>query len=143
MGVAPSVRPATRAVAIAWGGRGGPARCEPPASAKPSMLWMVARHSSICSAAGGKLSSITREVFRHHKEVCFNTCFHEQGAGREAPGARELITKAIGELQEVRAMRCERRPASTGAAAALDMGGELRVCVNISGLNGVASQELF
>ena len=61
----------------------------------------------------------------------------------KARGAQEFITKAIEELQEARAMRGERRPASSSAAAAPDMGGELRVCVNIPGLNRAASQEFF
>ena len=57
VGTTPSVRPVVRTVAVVWGGRGGPAHREPPATAKPSRLWMVARHSSICSAAGGNLSN--------------------------------------------------------------------------------------
>ena len=57
MGVAPSVRPAARAVVVAWGCCGGPAHCEPLASAKPSRLWMVACHSSICPGASGNLNS--------------------------------------------------------------------------------------
>ena len=40
-------------------------------------------------------------------------------------------------------MHGERRPAPPDAAAAPDMGDELRVYVNISGLNRAASQELF
>jgi hypothetical protein len=57
---------------------------------------------------------------------------------------REFITKAIKELQEAQAMRGERRPACpTSSAAAPDAGGQLRVCVNIPGLNRAASQDAF
>jgi hypothetical protein len=38
MGLAPSARPSAWAVVIAWGGRGRPARCDPPTSAKPIRL---------------------------------------------------------------------------------------------------------
>ena len=72
-------------------------------------------------------------------EACFNARFRVQGAGCEAPGTQEFITKAIGELQEARAMRGERHPTSLSAAAAPDMGGELRVCVNMPRLNRAAS----
>jgi hypothetical protein len=89
------------------------------------------------------LTSVTREAFGHHVGACFDARLCEQGARREATGAHEFITKAIEELQEARAMRGERRPGSSGAAAAPDMGGELRVYVNIPGLNRAASQELF
>ena len=62
----------------------------------------------------------------------------------EAPGAQGFITKEISELQEARAMHGEGRPARpTSSAAAPDAGDELRVCVNISGLNRAASQDLF
>ena len=40
-------------------------------------------------------------------------------------------------------MRGECCPASPSAAAAPDMGGELRVCVNIPGLNKAASRVLY
>lgn len=55
--MAPSMRSGAWVVAVAWGGRGRPARREPPALAKPSRLSMVAHHSSICSAASGIFSS--------------------------------------------------------------------------------------
>ena len=37
-GVAPSTRVAAWAVVVVWGGRGGPARCDPAALAKPIRL---------------------------------------------------------------------------------------------------------
>jgi hypothetical protein len=41
-------------------------------------------------------------------------------------------------------MRGERRPARpTSSAAAPDAGGQLRVCVNVPGLNRAASQDAF
>ena len=62
-----------------------------------------------------------REALGQHVEACFNARFREESAGREALGAQEFITKAIEELQEARAMRGERRPASSSAAVAHDM----------------------
>lgn len=55
--MAPFVQLPARAMAVAWGGCSGLAHLEAPTSAKPIRLWMVACHSSICSAAGGNLSN--------------------------------------------------------------------------------------
>ena len=56
---------------------------------------------------------------------------------------REFITKVIEELQEARAMHVEHRSTPPSPAVAPDAGSELRVRVNIPGLNRAASQELF
>ena len=74
-------------------------------------------------------------------EACFNARFRKEDAGREAPGAQEFITKVSQELQEARAIRDDRRP--PGVAPHPGEGGELRVCIDISGLNQAASQERF
>jgi hypothetical protein len=89
------------------------------------------------------LTSVTREAFGHHVGACFDARLREPDTRREAPGTQDFITKAIEELQYARAMRGRRRPAPPNAAAARDTGGELRVCVNIPGLNRAAAQELF
>jgi hypothetical protein len=89
------------------------------------------------------LVNVTREAFGHHVEACFNARFPEKSVGREAPGTREFITKAIDDLQEARAMRGERRPAPPGAAPSPDEGSGLHVYINIPGLNRAASQELY
>ena len=64
------------------------------------------------------LFSVTREAFGHHVEACFNSCFSEQGTGCEAPSAQEIITRAIEDLQEARAMCGERRTTSLNVVAA-------------------------
>jgi hypothetical protein len=89
------------------------------------------------------LASVMREAFGHHVGACFNARYREQGAGRQAPGAQEFVTKAIEEFQEARAMHGERRPAPPSAAAAPDLGSELCICDHSLGLNRAASQELF
>jgi hypothetical protein len=49
-------------------------------------------------------------ILGHHMEASSGARPRKQGARREAPGAREFITKAIKELQEAQAMRGEHCP---------------------------------
>ena len=75
-------------------------------------------------------------------EACFSARFRQEGIRHQVPGAQELITKATEELQEARAMRGDRRP-PPGTAPSPGEDSELRVYVNIPGLNKVASQRLY
>ena len=75
-------------------------------------------------------------------EACFSARFRQEGTRHGVPGAQEFITKATEELQEARAMRGDRRP-PPGAAPCPGEDDELRVSVNIPGLNRAASQERF
>ena len=74
-------------------------------------------------------------------EVCFTTRFPQEDTGRGAPDAQEFIAKTTQELQDARAMCGDRRP--PGAAPHPGEDGGLRVCIDIPGLNRVASQERF
>ena len=87
------------------------------------------------------LANVTREALGHHVEACFKTRFPQEGTGRGAPDAQEFIVKTSQELQEARAIRGDRRP--PGTAPHPGEGGELRVCIDIPGLNRAASQERF
>ena len=87
------------------------------------------------------LAHITREALWHQLEACFAAHFPQEDTGQGAPDAQEFITKVTQELQDARAMRGDRRP--PGAAPDPCEDGELRVCVDIPGLNRAASQELF
>ena len=75
-------------------------------------------------------------------EACFAARFPHQGTRHEVPGAQEFITKTTKELQEARAMHGDRCP-PPGAAPCPGKDDELRVCVDIPGLNRAASQERF
>ena len=57
------------------------------------------------------------------------------------PTAQEFITKTTQELQDARAMHGDSRSPST--AHHPGEGAEIRVCINIPGLNRAASQERF
>ena len=57
------------------------------------------------------------------------------------PTTQEFITKTTQELQDTRAMRSDSR--SRGAAPHLGEDAGLRVCIDVPGLNRVASQERF
>ena len=57
------------------------------------------------------------------------------------PTTQEFITKTTQELQDARAMRGDSR--SRGAAPHPGEDAELRVCINVPGLNRAASQERF
>ena len=71
-------------------------------------------------------------------EACFIARFPHEGTRHGVPGAKEFITKATEELQEARAMRGDRRP-QPGVDPHPGEDSELRICVNIPGLDRVAS----
>ena len=72
-------------------------------------------------------------------EACFEAHFPQEGARQGDPDPQEFVSKAIQELQESRVMRGSRRlPAM---APHLGEDGELRICINVPGLNQVASLE--
>ena len=75
-------------------------------------------------------------------EACFAARFPQEGTRRGTPSAQEFITKATQELQEARTIRGDRRP-PPGAAPHPGEDGGLRVCIDIPGINRVASQEQF
>ena len=57
------------------------------------------------------------------------------------PTTQEFVTKTTQELQEARAMRGQSRSQGAAPHPGEDVG--LRVCVDVPGLNGAASQERF
>ena len=61
--------------------------------------------------------------------------------GQGRPNPQEFITKTTQELQDTRAMHGDRH--SRGAAPHPGEDARLRACIDVSGLNGAASQELF
>ena len=61
----------------------------------------------------------------------------QEDTRRRAPSAQEFITRTTQELQDVRAMRGNRR--SPGAASHPGEDAGLRVCIDIPGLNMAAS----
>ena len=67
--------------------------------------------------------------------------FPSGDTGRGAPTTQEFITKTTQELQDARAMRGD--CCSRGAAPHPGEDAGLRVCMDVPGLNRVASQELF
>ena len=75
-------------------------------------------------------------------EACFIARFSHEGTRHGGPGAQEFIIKATEELQEAGAMRGDRRP-PPGASPCPGEDNELRVYINIPGLNRAASQERF
>ena len=75
-------------------------------------------------------------------EACFSACFRRESAGHEARGVHEFVDKAVKEILEARVMRGDCR-SLLGATPRPGEDEELRVCVNIPGLNRAASQELF
>ena len=74
-------------------------------------------------------------------EACFTACFPQEGTGQGTPGAQEFIIKTTRKLQEARAIRGDRHP--PGVAPHTGEGGELRVCIDIPGLNRAVAHELF
>ena len=77
-------------------------------------------------------------------EVCFEARFPQEGVRHGEPDPREFVSKAIQELQESRVMKGGRRLPAVGAPAVAPHPGEdggLRVCIDIPGLNRVASLE--
>ena len=80
-----------------------------------------------------------REALGHHLEACFTARFPQEGTRQGSPTVQEFITKTTQELQDARAMRGDRR--SRGAASHPGEDAGLRVCIDIPGLNQVASLE--
>ena len=85
------------------------------------------------------LANITREALGHHLEACFKARFPQEGMRQGGPNPQEFISKAIQELQESRVMRGSRRLPAVAPHPGED--GGLRVCIDIPGLNRVASLE--
>ena len=86
-------------------------------------------------------AKIMREAPEHHLEACFAALFPQEVSRRGKPNVQEFITKTTQELQGARAMRGYRR--LPGVAPHPGEDGGLRVCIDIPGLNRVASQEFF
>ena len=72
-------------------------------------------------------------------EACFEARFPKEGARQGGPNPQEFVSKAIQELQESRVMRGSRRLPAMAPHPGED--GGLRVCIDIPGLNRVASLE--
>ena len=74
-------------------------------------------------------------------EVCFAARFPQEGTWQGSPTVQEFITKTTQELHEARAMPGDRRSRDAATHPGEDAG--LRVCIDVPGLKGAASQELF
>ena len=72
-------------------------------------------------------------------EACFEARFPQEGVRQGGPDPQEFISKAIQELQESRVMKGGRRLPAVAPHPGED--GGLRVCIDILGLNRVASLE--
>ena len=72
-------------------------------------------------------------------EACFEACFPQEGARQGEPDPQEFVSKAIQELQESRVMKGGRRLPAVAPHPGED--GGLRVCIDIPGVNQVASLE--
>ena len=72
-------------------------------------------------------------------EACFEARFPQEGVRQGEPDPQEFVSKAIQELQESRVMRGARRLPAVAPHPGED--GGLRVCIDIPGLNRVASLE--
>ena len=72
-------------------------------------------------------------------EACFLARFPKEGIRQGGPNPQEFISKAIQELQESRVMRGSRRLPAVAPHPGED--GGLRVCIDIPGLNRVATRE--
>ena len=72
-------------------------------------------------------------------EACFEARFPQEGARQGEPDPQEFVSKAIQELQESRVMKGGRRLPAVAPHPGED--GGLRVCIDIPGLNRVASLE--
>ena len=85
------------------------------------------------------LANLTREALGHHLEACFEARFPQEGARQGDPDPQEFVSKAIQELQESRVLKGDRRLPVVAPHPGED--GGLRVCIDIPGLNHVASLE--
>ena len=72
-------------------------------------------------------------------EACFKARFPQEGMRQGGPNPQEFIARNIQELQESRVMRGSRRLPAVAPHPSED--GGLRVCIDIPGLNRVASLE--
>ena len=72
-------------------------------------------------------------------EACFEARFPQEGVRQGEPDPQEFVSKAIQELQESRVVKGGRRLPAVAPHPGED--GRLRVCIDISGLNRVASLE--
>ena len=72
-------------------------------------------------------------------EACFEARFPQEGARQGDPNPQEFVSKVIQELQESRVMKGGRRLPAVAPHPGED--GGLRVCIDIPGLNRVASLE--
>ena len=70
-------------------------------------------------------------------EACYTAHFPQENIGQGVPTTQEFIAKTTQELQDARAMRGDSR--SQGAAHHPGEGAELRVCIDILGLNRAVS----
>ena len=88
------------------------------------------------------LANVTREALGHRVEACFTARFPQVGTLKGRPNPQEFITKTTQELKEARAMSGDHRPPPS-AAPHPGEDAELRVCIDVPGLNRAASQEPF
>ena len=72
-------------------------------------------------------------------EACFEARFPQEGVRQGEPDPREFVSKVIQELQESRVMKGGRRLPAVAPHPGED--GGLRDCIDIPGLNRVASLE--
>ena len=72
-------------------------------------------------------------------EACFEARFPQEGVRQGEPDPQEFVSKAIQELHESRVMKDGRRLPAVAPHPGED--GGLRVCIDIPGLNRVASLE--
>ena len=80
-----------------------------------------------------------REALGHHLETCFKALFPQEGMRQGGPNPQEFIARNTQELQESRILPCSRRLPAIAPHPGED--GELRVCIDVPGLNQAASQE--
>ena len=73
-------------------------------------------------------------------KACFEARFPQEGVRQGEPDPQEFVSKAIQELQESRVMKGGRRLLAVAPHPGED--GGLRVCIDIPGLNRVASLAL-
>ena len=84
-------------------------------------------------------ANVTREALGHHLEACFKARFPQEGMRQGGPNPQEFVSQITQELQESRVMSGSRRLPAAAPHPGED--GGLRVCIDIPGLNRVASLE--
>ena len=99
----------------------------PPRLGSGALLWRAS-----------DLANVARMALGHHVEALFRACFPEEGNMHEALGVQEFIGKAVEEIQEGGVLQGDRRQ-PRGVAHCPSEGKELRVCINIPGLNRAVS----